>query len=379
MNTFIPEHAEAVQSQKLEILGRLAGGVAHDMNNALTVINGFSELALMRLCPSDPCRGLVEEVRKAGEHAADLTRQLLTFSRKQAVLQQSLNLNRVIAEMEKMLRRVITEDIELVTHLQHDLYSVMADLGQMEQLLMNLAVNGRDAMPEGGKLSITTSNIEQDAWPHSQVMLAISDSGTGMSEKVKAHLFEPFFTTKEAGTGLGLATVHSIVRQADGRIEVESEPGHGSTFRVYLPGLKSPSWSGRASPAGLHNSGRGAETILLVEDDDGVRNFCRKVLRTQGYRVLEAQSADEATQRCEQNAEPIHLLVSDVVMPGRSGHHLAEQLLELRPEMRVLYVSGYTDDEVVQRGVVHAHVNFLQKPFSPHALSEKVREVLDTV
>ncbi len=378
MNTFISPSADVVQSQKLEILGRLAGGVAHDMNNALTVIGGFSELALMRLSPSDPCRGLIEEVRKAGEHAADLTRQLLSFSRKQAVSLQLLNLSQVIGEMEKMLRRVITEDIELVTHLQHDLYSVNADIGQMEQLLMNLAINGRDAMPRGGKLSITTSNIEQDVWPYTQVLLAVADSGIGMSESVKSHLFEPFFTTKKLGTGLGLATVHGIVRQADGRIEVESEPERGSTFRVYLPGVKSPSWAGRASSAKLQHAERGAETILLVEDDQGVRTLCRKVLRTQGYRVLEANGADEAARTCEQNDEPIHLLLADVVMPGRSGYLLAEELLELRPDMRVLYVSGYTEDEVVQRGVIHAQVNFLQKPFSPHALSEKVREALDT-
>lgn len=377
MNTFISPNADVVQSQKLEILGRLAGGVAHDMNNALTVIGGFSELALMRLSPSDPCRGLIEEVRKAGEHAADLTRQLLTFSRKQAISLQLLNLSQVIAEMEKMLRRVITEDIELVTHLQHDLYSVNADIGQMEQLLMNLVINGRDAMPRGGKLSITTSNIEQDVWPFTEVMLTVADSGVGMSENVKAHLFEPFFTTKKLGTGLGLATVHGIVRQADGRIEVESEPERGSTFRVYLPGVKSPSWAGRASSVALQHAGRGAETILLVEDDQGVRTLCRKVLRTQGYKVLEAKSADEAARTCEQNDEPIHLLLADVVMPGRSGYHLATELQELRPDMRVLYVSGYTEDEVVQRGVVQSQVNFLQKPFSPHALSEKVREALD--
>jgi PAS domain S-box-containing protein len=372
------------QSQKMEVVGRLAGGIAHDFNNLLTVINGYGEMVLSTLPSGHPARDSIGEMVKAGERAAGLTRQLLSFSRQQILAPRVVNLNSVIAETEKMLSRVIGEDIELATHLQSSLGPVRADPGQLEQMLLNLAVNARDAMPQGGKLTLQTRNVDRpsgDATEESgrYAVLTVSDTGCGMTPEVKARVFEPFFTTKGSGkgTGLGLATVHGIVAQSGGLIEVDSEPGHGTTFNVYLPRVGSPVHVVQPSTAGTNHIPRGRETVLLVEDEESVRALSRYVLRDCGYAVLNATDGEDAIRLCEHEHGPIHLLVSDVVMPGLGGRQLAERLRLLRPEMRVLYLSGYSDDAVIRHGVLEAEVNFLQKPFSVGALARKVREVLD--
>jgi two-component system cell cycle sensor histidine kinase/response regulator CckA len=379
------------QAQKMEAVGRLAGGIAHDFNNLLTVINGYSGLLLDALTGDDSRRDLAAEVLRAGERAAALTRQLLAFSRQQVVAPRLLDLNSVVADMEKMLRRVIGEDVELATSLQPGLRPIKADPGQVEQVLMNLAVNARDAMPQGGRLTIETRNVNldesyvrvrPDVRPGPYVLLAVSDTGHGMTAEVKARLFEPFFTTKEAGlgTGLGLATVYGIVKHSGGHIEVYSEPGAGTTFKVYLPRAEGVGKPGR-SYQGEMVSPQGSETILVAEDEEGVRSLICAVLRGQGYLVLEAGNGEEALALCERHEGPIDLLVTDVVMPGLGGRQLAERLAGLHPrcfpQVRVLYLSGYTDDAVVRHGVLHEQVHFLQKPFSPVALAQKVREVLD--
>ena len=363
------------QVQKMEAVGQLAGGVAHDFNNLLTIINGYGELLRSRLPPGDPNREMLDTIVKAGERAATLTRQLLTFSRKQVVAPRVLDLNGVVSDMEKMLRRVIAEDIALTTSLQPDLGQIKADPGQLEQVLMNLAVNARDAMPQGGKLLIETTNMDR---PGPYVMLAVSDSGHGMTPEVKARIFEPFFTTKETGngTGLGLATVHGIVQQCGGYIEVESQPGAGTTFRIFLPRTEEAGHSHK-SVHDLKVAPRGTETVLLVEDEDAVRSLGQHILHDCGYTVLEAADGKEALQVGMQHQGSIHLLVTDVVMPGVGGRLVAEQLVGLRPEMKVLYTSGYADDAVVHHGVLQDRMNFLQKPFVPVALAQKVREVLD--
>jgi PAS domain S-box-containing protein len=376
-----------LQAQKMEAIGRLAGGVAHDFNNLLTIINGYGSLLLASLPAGDPNRDLVGEITKAGEHAALLTRQLLALSRKQVLHPEVLDLNDVVRETEKMLRRVIGEDIELATDLQPTLGRVHADPGQLTQVLLNLAVNARDAMPTGGPLTIETRNVYLDASyardhaevrPGPHVLLAVSDTGHGMAPEVRARLFEPFFTTKEPGkgTGLGLATVYGIVQQSGGHVCVYSEPGVGSTFKVYLPRVERPGQPG-TSYQGIRAAPRGDETVLLVEDDEGVRSLVQRVLQDGGYHVLVAGSGREALHVCAQQGSPIHLLVTDVVMPEMGGRPLAEQLLGLHPELRVLYLSGYTDDAIIRHGVLVAEVHFLQKPFAPAALAQKVREVLD--
>ena len=378
---------QLVQSQKMEAVGRLAGGIAHDFNNLLTVITSYSDLLLQDLGGEDPKREDVEQVRKAAEGAAALTRQLLAFSRQQVLAPRVVSLSVVVQGVEKMLRRVIGEDVDLVTALDLNVGSVKADVGQLEQVLMNLAVNARDAMPTGGKLTIETANVEHDpdyarereaALLRRFVMLAVSDTGIGMDEATKARIFEPFFTTKEPGkgTGLGLATVYGIVQQSGGFIWVYSEPGHGTTFKIYLPQVEA-SAQGRAAGAAPGDLPRGTETILLVEDAAAVRAVTRQVLERQGYTVLEAAHGAAALQTAAGHPGPIHLLLTDVVMPVLSGRQLADQLARLRPDAKVLYASGYTDDAVVRHGVLEAGISYLQKPFTADSLARKVREVLD--
>jgi two-component system cell cycle sensor histidine kinase/response regulator CckA len=358
------------QSQKMEAIGQLAGGIAHDFNNLLTVIGGNSELLAARA--PDANRELVEEIVKAVGRAAGLTRQLLAFSRKQVLAPQLLDLNRVVADTERMLRRVIGEDITLTIELQRPLPSIRADLGQLEQVLLNLAVNARDAMPLGGILTIRTMSDGDD------VVLDVADTGIGMSDAVKRHVFEPFFTTKPVGkgTGLGLAAVHGFVAQSHGRVTVDSEPGRGSSFRIWLPAANATPLDRDGARPEKPALAHGVETILLVEDEDGVRALIERVLCRAGYHVLTAATAAEAEDVAERHATPIDLLVTDVVMPDRAGPVLAEQLLVRHPEMKVLYVSGYTDDAVVRRGVVGDVMPFLQKPFSPGVLTQKIRQVL---
>ncbi|PYP56387.1 MAG: hybrid sensor histidine kinase/response regulator [Gemmatimonadetes bacterium] len=377
---------QVLQSQKLEAVGRLAGGIAHDFNNLLTVITSYSDLLLEDLSPGDPKRDDLEQVRKAADGAAALTRQLLAFSRQQVVEPRVVSLNTVVEGLQKILRRVIGEDVELTTTLAPDLGAVRADVGQLEQVLMNLAVNARDAMPTGGRLTIETANVEHDpdyARDHDAAavrrfaMLAVSDTGCGMDDATKAKIFEPFFTTKEPGkgTGLGLATVYGIVQQAGGFIWVYSEPGHGTSFKIYLPQVDATA-EVAAAATGARAPG-GTETVLLVEDAAAVRAVTKQVLERHGYAVLEAPGGEAAVRLAQRHRGPIHLLLTDVVMPRVSGRELAEQLARVRPDTRVLYASGYTDDSVVRHGILESGTAYLQKPFSPESLARKVREVLD--
>jgi two-component system cell cycle sensor histidine kinase/response regulator CckA len=375
------------QSQKMEAIGQLAGGVAHDFNNLLTVINGYGEILLGTLPKDSPARTFVEEMRRAGERAASLTRQLLTFSRRQMLTPQVLDLNAIVRDTEKMLRRLIGADVDLNTSLDPGLWAIKADQGQIEQVLMNLAVNARDAMPQGGKLTIETRNVNLDkgfaqmhlegpAGPH--VLLAVSDNGEGMTEEVKRHLFEPFFTTKPPGkgTGLGLAAVYGIVKHAGGVIDVYSELGHGTSFKVYLPVTAERAASGR-SLAGLSPRPRGDETILVVEDEEAVRSLSRHILEGSGYRVLEARNGREALHVAEKLTGRLHLLLTDVVMPEMGGAELARRLSAFRPGLKVLYLSGYADDAVIRHGALDREVSYLQKPFTTESLIRRVREVLD--
>ena len=374
------------QAQKMEAFGQLAGGIAHDFNNLLTIINGYSEI-LLGASPEESAREMIAEILKAGQRSASLTRQLLVFSRQQVLMPKVFDLNESVRESEKMFRRVIGEDIELHTVSHRQLDSINADPGQIEQVLMNLVVNARDAMPQGGKLTIETGNIqltEEDAREHpdikpgNYVMLTVSDNGSGMTEETRSRLFEPFFTTKETGkgTGLGLAVVHSIVKQSDGHIEVESEAGLGTSFRIYLPRAAKSVVPGKSRII-PRTTPRGIETILLVEDEEALRVFTVRTLRLCGYVVIEAANGNEALRVAEKYDEPIHLLITDVVMPGMGGRKLADQLAPLHANMKVLYISGYTDDAVIRHGIAHEEVEFLQKPFSAIALAVKVREVLD--
>jgi two-component system, cell cycle sensor histidine kinase and response regulator CckA len=375
------------QAQKMEAVGRLAGGIAHDFNNMLTVITGYSDLILRKLGADDPMRSQVEEIRKAGESSASLTHQLLAFSRKQLLQPKVLDLNSVILNLKKMLRRLIGEDVVLTTSLAPDLGSIEADPGQIEQVLMNLAVNARDAMPRGGKLIIRTQNIFLDkeyithhvmAKQGFYVMLTVSDFGIGISAEDMDRVFEPFYTTKEVGmgTGLGLATVYGIIKQSEGYITVLSELGHGTTFSIYLPLVgEGPEEYKQSSVS--ERSLRGTETILLIEDEEIVRNLTRELLVGYGYNVLEAAGGEEGLAVCKQQDETIHLLITDVIMPGMSGPELADKLMALHSEMKLLYISGYTDDTIVHHGILDSDINFLQKPFKPEGLARKVREVLD--
>ena len=377
---------QLIQAQKMEAVGRLAGGVAHDFNNLLTIINGYAQLLIEPISPQDPRRGHLKEILTAGERAASLTRQLLAFSRRQVLEPRVLNLNSVLADVAKMLRRLIGEDVELVSTLKPDLGRVKVDPGQIEQVIMNLAVNARDAMPQGGKLFVETSNVEIDAnyarshspmMPGKYVMVAVSDTGCGMDLETQAHLFEPFFTTKEKGhgTGLGLATVYGIVKQSGGFIWVYSVPGRGSTFKIYLPVVEEalPTAEPAEVPAEL---AKGSETVLVVEDEGGVRSLVCEALASHGYKVLEAAGAASALEISEKYTEPIHLLLTDVVMPQTGGKELAKGFSTLHPETKVLYMSGYTDDAIVRHGILERGTSFLQKPFQPRALLLKIREVL---
>ena len=373
------------QSQKMEEIGKLAGGVAHDFNNILTVITGYTDILIRDVAPSNPSFEMLREIRRSGERAALLTRQLLAFSRKQILQPQILNLNSLVLDMENLLRRIIGEDVALVTVLDPALQRVRADPGQLQQVIMNLAVNARDAMARGGKLTIETANIDFDeAYLHahaevkagSYVMLAVSDTGCGMTNEVKQHVFEPFFTTKAVGkgTGLGLATVYGIVKQSGGHIWLYSEAGQGTAFKIYFPAVSAAAAEDRARAPGAIPAG--TETILLVEDDNAVRAMVRFALTTFGYKVLEAANGEQAVRLCAETPETIDLLITDVVMPEMSGREVAEAITKLKPAVKVLYISGYTDDAVVRHGVLQAEAAFLQKPFTTPALAHKVRSLL---
>ena len=376
------------QSQKMEAIGQLAGGVAHDFNNVLTAILGYGVLMADGLPPDHALQDDVREIRKAAEHAATLTKQLLTFSRQQVLLPEVLDLNGIVTEIENMLQRLIGEDVELFTNRASSLGRVKADRGQIEQVLMNLVVNARDAMPKGGKLTLETSDVELDesyardhagvrAGPY--VLLAVSDTGVGMDEDTLSHMFEPFFTTKEKGkgTGLGLATVYGIVKQSGGQIWVYSELGRGTTFKVYLPRVEAKQEAPRRAAPVVAEDVSGSETILLVEDEEAVRRLVRMVLEGKGYGVLEASGWQAALEIAGQQ-KTIHLVITDVVMPGVGGPELASRLEAARPGIRVLFMSGYTDSAVVNHGLLSPVTAFLQKPFTPDGLTRKVREVLSS-
>ena len=377
---------QLLQSQKLEAIGQLTSGIAHDFNNILTTIIGNADIILMGIPKDDPTRRGLEEIRAAGDRAASLTSQLLAFSRKQILQPVIINLNETVDGMDKMLRRIIGEDIELMTILSPDLGWVEADAGQIEQVTMNLVVNARDAMLKGGKLTIETANVDLDekyarnhiaVTPGPYVMLSVSDTGTGMTRDVQEHLFEPFFTTKEKGkgTGLGLSSVYGVVKQSKGNIWVYSEPGKGTTFKVYLPRVEKP--IGKKKKDKKPKAVIGSETILIVEDDEMVRNFTVRVLKGLGYRILIAADGQEAIRISEDHEETIHLMLTDMVMPGMSGGELQERLKVPRPDIKALYMSGYTDNSIVHHGVLDKGKAFLQKPFTPDSLGRKVREMLD--
>ncbi len=375
------------QSQKMEAIGQLAGGIAHDFNNLLTVIEGYTELLFSSILETEPAYNFTKQIKKASDRATALTRQLLAFSRRQILQPKNIDLNVLVTDMGVLLKRLIGEDIELSTVLNPEIGSIKADRSQMEQVLMNLAVNARDAMPEGGQLIIETSKVSLDAqfeWHHSgllkgnYVVLSISDTGVGMDEETKEHVFEPFFTTKEKakGTGLGLATVYGIVKQSGGHIWVDSQKGKGTTFKIYLPMIKSRKKSSKTdSPISENKSG--TETILVVEDEFMVRELVCDSLKNSGYTILEASNGKEAIEIFNNNSKKIDLILTDVIMPSMSGRKMVEILQEKYPGINALYMSGYTDDAIIKHGVLEPGMAYIQKPFSPKALIQKVQEVLE--
>jgi signal transduction histidine kinase/CheY-like chemotaxis protein len=374
-------------SQKMEAIGSLAGGIAHDFNNLLTVILSFNGFALDGVREGDPVRDDLLEVKHAGERAAALTRQLLAFSRRQIVQPKPIDLNHVIAEIEKMLKRIIGEDIELVEVLEPDLSLTIADPGQVEQVFMNLVINARDAMSKGGKLTVETSNVVLDeeystehvsVKPGAYVSLVISDTGCGMDDETQSRVFEPFFTTKEMGkgTGLGLSTVYGIVKQCGGNIWVYSKPGMGTTFKIYFPRALS-SDTPVAGTTAATVGGTGTETILVVEDEEAVRNIAKRVLGSAGYTVLTASNGDEAMNTCEEYKGDIHLLLTDLLMAGIDGRKLADLMVKARPSLKVLFMSGYASTAVVHNGVLDQGTHFISKPFTAADFTRKVREALE--
>ncbi|MDE3171870.1 MAG: response regulator, partial [Gemmatimonadota bacterium] len=380
--------AEFRQSQKMETVGQLASGVAHDFNNLLTVINGVSELLLSHVPDGDPMHDDIREILRAGGRAAELTHQLLAFSRQQMLQPEVIDLNQVVAAVGSLLRRLLGEDIRLVVEAAPDLRRVKADPGQLEQVIVNLAVNARDAMPGGGQLTLRTRNYRLDepyagqggvtVPPGDYVQLEVTDSGVGMDEATRQRAFEPFFTTKPRGkgTGLGLSTVYGIVKQSQGFIWVYSEPGNGTTFRILLPRMTDGATAvGRPHPAGTPASG--SETILLVEDNAGLHKLVSRLLTSAGYTVLGARDGREALRLLEERMQPIHLLLTDVVMPQMGGRQLVEQLSAVAPDLKVLYMSGYSDDTIVRHGLLDSATPFLNKPFTRAELLQKVRETLD--
>ncbi len=380
--------AQFFQAQKMEAVGRLAAGVAHDFNNLLTIINGYSEMLMSQLPPEDASsRDFVDEIRKAGERASGLTQQLLAFSRKQILEPKVLDPNELIRDSLNMVARILGEDIELICELDPDIGMVRIDPAQFSQILLNLTVNSRDAMPQGGKLWVQTQAIRYDGneppellarKPGRYVRLSVSDTGCGMSREVLGRIFEPFFSTKgSAGTGLGLAVVHGIVKQTGGQIEASSQVGIGTRFQIDLPVSVRNESDYRDSKADIDI--HGSETLLLAEDETALRNMTERVLTQAGYRVIAAANAREALELMSVHSQSIALVITDVVMPGGNGRLLAEELRKTKPDLKVLYVSGYTDDAVLQRGVQLEEVAFLQKPYTPQSLAKKVREVLDSV
>lgn len=374
------------QLQKMEAIGRLAGGVAHDFNNLLTIIKGYSQLSLLEIEDSNPLKSNLEEILKATERASNLTRQLLAFSRRQILEPKVINLNNLIQDLHKMLHRVLGEDIELIYHLSPDLGKVKIDPGQIEQVILNLAVNAREAMPSGGTLTIETSNIElheaslqthREIIPGPYVMLALSDNGMGMSPEIQEHIFEPFFTTKEKGTGLGLSTVYGIVKQSGGYIYVYSELGRGTSFKIYLPRVEEKEES-CLFKSEFSLPLRGSETILVVEDEPALRELIVRILEDRGYQIFSASNGEEALRISREHPErKIDLLLTDVVMPSMSGKQLSDRLKEFFPHLKTLFISGYTSNAIVHHGVLIEGVEFLQKPFNPDTIARKVREVLD--
>ena len=379
--------AQLRHAQKMEAVGRLAGSVAHDFNNLLSVILGYSSMLLADLKPVDPLRGDIDMIRAAGEKAAGLTRQLLAFSRQQVLEPRLVDLNELLSDSERMLRRLLGEGIELLTLYDRSISRVLADPGQIDQVVMNLAVNACDAMPNGGKLTIETKNVVLDeayaqthfgVVPGAYVMLAVSDNGVGMDKETQSRIFEPFFTTKEGGrgTGLGLSTVFGIVQQSGGNVWVYSEPNKGSSFKIYLPvaagePVEQPE---PIDPVSL----QGTETILLVEDQEEVRRVAQEILSRSGYHVLAAANAGEALLSCERHPRTIHLLLTDLVMPQMGGFELAGRLAQSRPDMKVLYMSGYTDRAILHHGILDSGLPYVQKPLVPERLARRVREVLDS-